>query len=129
LNADVIANAVKSAIAPIVSEIKSLEKIDRLIDNTLSLSDLTPKAIASATSDNFTVLINPISQEIKQLRELQESKGQTVESLVKQLRNELIEPVVTRLDQSAELTKEASVAVTNLKNELGGISQSLAGAV
>jgi uncharacterized protein YbcC (UPF0753/DUF2309 family) len=101
LNADVIANAVKSAIAPIVSEIKSLEKIDRLIDNTLSLSDLTPKAIASATSDNFTVLINPISQEIKQLRELQESKGQTVESLVKQLRNELIEPVVTRLDQSA----------------------------
>jgi hypothetical protein len=129
LNADVIASAIKSAIAPIVSELKSLDKIDYLIENTSSLSNLTPNAIASATSDNFTVLINPISEEIKQLRELQESQGETVEGLVKQLRNELIEPVVTRLDQSAELTKEASVAVTNLKNELGGISQNLAGAV
>ena len=128
-NADVIAIAIKNAIAPIVSEIKYLEKIDRLIDNTSSLSNLTPTAIASATTDKFTLLINPISEEIRQLRELQESQGQTVESLVKQLRNELIEPVVTRLDQSAALTKEASAAVTDLKNELGGISQSLAGAV
>ncbi|BAZ45119.1 hypothetical protein NIES4102_21360 [Chondrocystis sp. NIES-4102] len=127
LNADVIASAVKSALAspdsPLVSELK------QIIDNTLGLSNLTPNAIASATTDKFTLLINPISEEIKQLRQFQQSQGQTVESLVKQLRNELIEPVVTRLDQSAELTKEASVAVSNLKNELGGISQSLAGAV
>lgn len=129
LDADVIANAVKGAIAPIVSELKYLEKIDRLVENTSGLSNLTPNAIASATTDKFAHLINPIFEEIKQLRELQQSQGQTVESLVKQLRDELIEPVVTRLDQSAELTKEASIAVTNLKNELGGISQSLAGAV
>ena len=126
-NADVIANAVQSAIAspdsPLVLELK------QIIHNTSGLSSLTPKAIASATSDNFTVLINPLAKEIKQLRELQESQGQTVETLVKQLRNELIEPVVTRLDQSAELTKEASAAVTALKNELGDISTSLAGAV
>lgn len=126
-NADVIAGAVKSAIAspdsPLVLELK------QIIHNTSGLSNLTPKAIASATSDNFTVLINPIAEEIKQLRELQASQGQTVETLVKQLRNELIEPVVTRLDQSAALTKEASAAVTDLKNELGGISTSLAGAV
>ncbi|NJK54486.1 MAG: hypothetical protein HC939_00230 [Pleurocapsa sp. SU_5_0] len=132
-NADVIANAIKSAIASpdslFIQELKTLEKIGQLVENTSGLSNLTPNAIASATSDNFTVLINPISEEIKQLRELQESQGQTVESLVKQLRNELIEPVVTRLDQSAELTKEASAAVTDLKNELGGISTSLAGAV
>ena len=126
-NANVIANAVKSAIAspdsPLVLELK------QIIHNTSGLSNLTPKAIASANSDNFTVLINPLAKEVKQLRELQESQGQTVESLVKQLRNELIEPVVTRLDQSAELTKEASAAVTALKNELGDISTSLAGAV
>ena len=126
-NADVIANAVKSAIAspdsPLVLELK------QIIHNTSSLSNLTPKAIASATSDNFTVLINPITKEIKQLRELQESQGQTVESLVKQLRIELIDPVTKRLDESAKLTKEASEAVTDLKNELGGISTSLAGAV
>ena len=126
-NAEVIASAVKSAIAspdsPLVLELK------QIIHNTSSLSNLTPKAVASATSDNFTVLIDPLTQEIKQLRELQESQGQTVESLVKQLRNELIEPVVTRLDQSAELTKQASAAVTDLRNELGDISTSLAGAV
>ena len=126
-NADVIAEAVKSAIAspdsPLVLELK------QIIGNTSNLSNLTPQAIASATSDNFTVLINPLAEEIKQLRELQQSQSQTVESLVKQLRNELIEPVVARLDQSAALTKEASAAVTDLKNELGGISTSLAGAV
>ena len=126
-NADVIANAVKSAIAspdsPLVLELK------QIIHNTSSLSSLTPKAIASATSDNFTVLMDPLTQEIKQLRELQESQGQTVESLVKQLRNELIDPVTKRLDESAKLTKEASAAVTDLKNELGDISTSLAGAV
>ena len=126
-NADVIANAVKSAIAspdsPLVLELK------QIIHNTSSLSNLTPKAIASATSDNFTVLIDPLTQEIKQLRELQESQGQTVETLVKQLRNELIDPVTKRLDESAKLTKEASEAVTDLKNELGDISTSLAGAV
>ena len=127
--AQTISQQFTSAIAPIASELKSLEKIDELVQNTSALSSLTPDAIASATTDRFTHLINPISEEIKQLRELQESQGQTVESLVKQLRDELIEPVVTKLDQSAELTKEASVAVTNLKNELGGISQSLVGAV
>ena len=70
-NADVIANGVKSAIAspdsPLILELK------QIIHNTSGLSSLTPKAIASANSDNFTVLINPLAEEIKQLRELQES--------------------------------------------------------
>lgn len=94
-----------------------------------NLSGLNADVIASAIKNAIASPDSLFIQELKQLRELQESQGQTVESLVKQLRTELIEPVVTRLDQSAELTKEASVAVTNLKNELGDISQSLAGAV
>ena len=68
-------------------------------------------------------------QELRSIRTLQETQGQTVERLVKQLRTELIEPVVGRLDQSAQLTKEASLAVRELKDELGGVTQSLAGAV
>ena len=94
-----------------------------------NLSGLNADVIASAIKNAIASPDSPLVLELKQLRELQESQGQTVESLVKQLRTELIEPVVTRLDQSAALTKEASAAVTNLKNELGGISQSLAGAV
>ncbi len=94
-----------------------------------NLSGLNADVIASAIKDAISEPDSPLVLELKQLRQLQESQGQTVESLVKQLRNELIEPVVTRLDQSAELTKEASAAVIGLKNELGDISQSLAGAV
>ena len=43
----------QNAIAQIVSELKSLEKIDELINNTSALSNLTPNAIASATTDRF----------------------------------------------------------------------------
>ena len=100
--------------------------LQNLADN---LSGLNAKTIAVAVSSAIASPNSPLLLELRQLRELQASQGQTVESLVRQLRNELIEPVVTRLDQSAELTKEASVAVTALKNELGDISQSLAGAV
>ncbi len=94
-----------------------------------NLSGLNAEVIASAVKSAIAAPDSPLVLELKQLRELQESQGQTVESLVKQLRTELIEPVVTRLDQSAALTKEASAAVIGLKNELGDISQSLAGAV
>lgn len=94
-----------------------------------NLSSLNADAIASAIKSAITSSNSLLVSELRQLRELQESQGQTVETLVKQLRNELIEPVVIRLDQSAALTKEASAAVTDLKNELGGISTSLAGAV
>ena len=45
------------------------------------------------------------------------------------MRVEVIEPVADRLDESAELTRQASQAVTNLHNELGGISQSLASSI
>jgi MotA/TolQ/ExbB proton channel family len=91
-----------------------------------SLSEnLTPLNIASAIAP----IITPINEELIALRKQQEEQQSTIQLLVKQLRNELIEPVVQRLDESAELTKEASLAVRELKNELGGIAQSLAGAV
>ena len=129
-NADAIAEAVRSAIASPDSLL--VQELKQVIYNTSSLSDLTPKEIASANQESFKDLIDPLTEEIKQLRVLQESQGQTVESLVRQLHElhtKLIEPVVLRLDQSAELTKEASAAVTALKDELGGISKNLAGAV
>ena len=106
--------------------IEVAKTLQNVADN---LSGLNADVIANAVKNAIASPDSPLVLELKQLRELQESQGQTVESLVRQLRNELIEPVVTRLDQSAELTKEASVAVTALKNELGDISQSLAGAV
>ena len=63
------------------------------------------------------------------MKQIQIAQESTIQSLIKQLRNELIEPVVQRLDQSAKLTEEASLAVRELKDELGGITESLSGAV
>ena len=140
-----IRNKTRNGLRKKLSDIAFLESPNRLLsrlDNdgnievakTLqtvadNLSGLNAEVIASAVKSAIASPNSPLVLELKQLRELQESQGQTVESLVRQLRNELIEPVVTRLDQSAELTKQASEAVTGLKNELGDISQSLAGAV
>ncbi len=64
-----------------------------------NLSGLNADVIASAVKSAIASSDSPLVLELKQLRELQESQGQTVESLVKQLRNELIEPVVTRFSR------------------------------
>jgi hypothetical protein len=109
---------------------KQLEPhLTKLLANTVGLPQLTPEAIAIQTAEQFRLIIAPVSQDLSKIREIQETQKQTVELLVQQLRSELIEPVVERLDQSANLTQEASQAVRELKNELGGITQSLAGAV
>ncbi|MBD2393467.1 hypothetical protein H6G11_04265 [Cyanobacterium aponinum FACHB-4101] len=115
-----IALAIKSAIA---SDDGIL--VQQLQAQTNHLQTLTPTSFASILQP----LITPIQEEIKSLKQIQIEQQSTVQLLVRELRNELIEPVVQRLDQSAKLTEEASLAVKELKEELGGIAESLAGAV
>ena len=123
------------------------QSLSQISTSLASLSLLNPQSITTAikeslaSEDNLLVknlielkqinhkFLLPISQDLQSIREIQENQKQTVELLVQQLRQELIEPVVERLDQSAKLTEDASSAVRELKNELGGIAQSLAGAV
>lgn len=101
------------------------------------LTNLTPEAIGKATGGYFrgalheelTPALNSMNGELVSIRALQEKQGQAVDYLVTRLREELIEPVVKRLDETAQLTKEASEAVKELKNALGGITKELAGAV
>jgi hypothetical protein len=111
-----IQQVIKAEKAPLVEEFKT---------NNLYLQSLTPEAIAEALTPQISLL----QSEVSQLRKIQEDQQTTVQVLVRELRKELIEPVVARLDQSAELTREASTAVRELKNELGGIAQSLVQAV
>jgi hypothetical protein len=85
--------------------------------------------IASAMSRSLTDENTALLGEIKTLRELQEQQGQTVQVLVSELDEKLLQPIVARLEESTAITRDASQAVLELKNELGGISQSLAGAV
>lgn len=123
-----LSNLTPDNIALAIQKIISQEKVaivDELKVQNKNLQNLTSQAIAQA----MTPLLNPINEEIIKLRENQEQQQSTIQQLVKQMKNELIEPVVERLDQSAKLTEEASNAVRELKEELGGIAQSLAGAV
>lgn len=66
-----------------------------------------------------------VSARVGDLHDLHQQQGQAVTNLVQQLRSELIEPVVERLDKSAELTSEASESVRQLKESLGGITEEL----
>ena len=115
-----IQQVVRDAIATEkVAIVEELQAQNRYLEN------LTPFAIANAIQP----LVTPIQEELTALKQIQIAQESTIQSLIKQLRNELIEPVVQRLDQSAKLTEEASLAVRELKDELGGITESLSGAV
>lgn len=81
--------------------------------------------------EQIGVAMMPIFQEIRQeltiLRQIKADQGEAmIDRLVQGLRSQVIEPVVARLNESSQMTQEASAAVKELKNELGGISQSLA---
>ncbi|WP_414579386.1 hypothetical protein [Anabaena sp. CCY 9402-a] len=92
-----------------------------------SLNQLSAQSIGQAVGQQILPALKAIFQEQKTLRELQESQGQRVlESLINDLRIQVLEPIANRLDESAKLTQQASQAVLNLHQELGGISQSLA---
>ncbi|MGB3656021.1 MAG: hypothetical protein WBA41_33065 [Rivularia sp. (in: cyanobacteria)] len=113
----------------------SAEAIGKAVGRSIAeqftaLNQLTSEAIGEAVAQRMRSPLGHIYQEQRRIRELQENQGQRVlEQLIQDLRVEVIEPVAQKLDESAELTRQASEAVTNLHKELGGISKSLASSV
>ncbi|WP_254567810.1 hypothetical protein [Oscillatoria sp. HE19RPO] len=89
------------------------------------LTNLTPEAIGQATGAQLNPALNSMKAELSSIRELQQKQGQAVDYLVTRLREELIEPVVQRLDETAKLTKEASEAVKELKTAMAEITEKL----
>ncbi|BAY32809.1 hypothetical protein NIES2107_47030 [Nostoc carneum NIES-2107] len=111
-----------------------VQTLSRVADQFTRLNQLSAEAIGQAVGKQVRSAIIPALQAIfkeqKQLRELQENQGQRVlEELIQDLRVQVLEPIADRLDRSAELTQQASAAVLNLHNELGGISRSLANSI
>jgi ABC-type transporter Mla subunit MlaD len=114
----------------------SIDILEQIAQNLSGLRNLSAEAIATPIQQSLSqengYLINEIRNlhvELRAIKDSQNERGQTVESLVHQLREELIEPMIVRLDESARLTSQASEAVSELKRELGGITASLSGAV
>ncbi|MEG3840598.1 hypothetical protein QT986_10325, partial [Microcoleus sp. herbarium14] len=89
-------------------------------------SNVNSQAIGQQISLAMTPVFQDIRQELSLLKQIKADQGEEIlNNLLLGLRTEVIEPVVGRLDQTAQLTQQASEAVRELKNELGGISSSL----
>lgn len=87
---------------------------------------LSPKAIGEEIGNVIKPVFHEIQVELKALREINADQGQEIlKSLIKEQREQLIKPIITELSNSANLTKQASEAVMDLKNELGSITISL----
>ena len=88
--------------------------------------ELNPRQIGVQIGMAMTPVFQHIREELTTLREIKADQGQEIiNNTISALRKEAIEPVMARLDQSAQLTTDASLAVRELKTELGSISQSL----
>lgn len=84
-------------------------------------------AIGTQVGLAMTPIFQDIREELTTLKQIKADQGEVIlNNLLRELRIQVIEPVVERLDQSAQLTQEASQAVRELKSELGGIAASLA---
>ncbi|YAF94108.1 MAG: hypothetical protein AB3A66_15950 [Nodularia sp. CChRGM 3473] len=89
-------------------------------------SQLSPHAIGREVGAVMSPIFQEIRQELSILREIKNDQGQEIlKNIIEQQREELIKPIIAELRQSAQLTQEASQAVRELKEQLGGISQSL----
>ncbi|MTJ54263.1 hypothetical protein FJR38_17195 [Anabaena sp. UHCC 0253] len=77
----------------------------------------------------LTPVFNNIATSQETLNQITTVQRDVLENLISEMKNQLIMPVVERLDQSATLTQEASKSVTKLNDELGGISEKLANSI
>jgi hypothetical protein len=111
---------------------KAAEQMARLDPNALGLviGQSVGASLERVMSDRLTPVFQEINESLKSLRDIKQDQGQEVlENLIQSLRTEVLDPLVQRLDQSATLTTQASMAVQALHQDLGGISQSLASSV
>ncbi|NJK64575.1 MAG: hypothetical protein HC921_19470 [Synechococcaceae cyanobacterium SM2_3_1] len=84
------------------------------------------KSVGQAIELHLAPVFRDIKDEISILREIKADQGQELmRALIDDLRKQVLEPVIDKLDQSADLIRESSEAVKELRVELGGISQSL----
>ncbi|MFP4336918.1 MAG: hypothetical protein ACLFQP_03220 [Halothece sp.] len=125
LNAKNIGEEVATALNPTFQDLRNDLKSQH--QTLQQLTTLTPETIG----EEVATALNPTFGEIKndlnlQRQTIENQRQELLTTLIGELKNEVIEPVITRLDESAAMTKEASNAVKELKQELGGISESLA---
>lgn len=114
---------------------KSLEETAGIITTSFTKlieaqRQLSPDAIGRAIGQEMSPIFEGIKEELSLLKDIKHDQGgEILKNLIREQREQLIEPLIAELNRSAKLTQEASQAVHELKKELGGISQSLSQSV
>lgn len=88
--------------------------------------ELSPKTIGQEIGNLIKPVFEEIRVELSALREIKADRSQEIlKNLIEEQREQLIKPIIIELSNSANLTKQATEAIMDLKNELGSISHSL----
>ncbi|MEL6347405.1 MAG: hypothetical protein AAFV53_30095 [Myxococcota bacterium] len=87
-------------------------------------------AAVTAMNHNLTGLFSRMEKQLEEMAALRQEQGDSlIREVVREFREEALEPLARRLDQSAEVSARAATAVENLEGSLGAISTRLAGSV
>jgi len=104
-----------------------INQLGNVAEKMEGLATLNARSIGEEVATALKPTFGEIQNDLNLQRQTIENQRQELlQTLIAEMKTEVIEPVITRLDESAEMTKEASHAVKELKEELGGISESLA---
>jgi len=111
---------------------QALEKVAKSLDAKV-IGEEVGNAVSFQLDRTIESKLTPVFDNISitqvRLTEITTIQKDVLESLIDEMKTQLIIPVCKRLEQSADLTLQASQAVTRLNNELGGISQKLADSI
>lgn len=84
----------------------------------------------SSMNDNLGELFGRMEDQLQQMAALRSDQGDSlIKQVVREFREEALEPLAQRLDQSAAVSERAALAVEKLEGSLGDIAGKLAGSV
>lgn len=125
LNPKTMGQEIAHSLQPSLQEVRN--DLNAQYQTLQNLRTLQPESIGTEIATALKPTFDEIKTDLSQQRKtIEHQRQEVIKTLVGELRTEVIEPIANRLDASAETTKEASSAVKELKQELGGISDSLA---
>jgi len=107
-----------------------INQLGNVAEQMQGLATLNAQSIGEEVATALQPTFKEIQTDLNAQRQTIETQRQELlQSLVGELRTEVIEPVTTRVDESANATQEASNAVRQLNKELGGVSESIANSI
>ncbi len=100
------------------------------IPSTEEISRSVAIGINQVIKKELNPILKDIKQELAQAKEIISIQNQdNLKNIIESLKSEVFEPVIERLDSTADITRQASQSVSSLKEEVGVITTSLSASV